>query len=212
MKFNLPTQPNHPAWEEGKSPPLRMWKSFVSGAQPTPGPRRLKLPVLAWHALKFSRQICLLVLLTALSVISYSLVTRFVLTAVVVQGRSMTPTLEDGEHYILNRWVYYCRAPQRGELVVLRDPGHKDLAVKRIIAMPSESVEVKQGAIFVNGKRLIEPYLALGTKTFAFDQRAQLIMMGKSQYFVLGDNRSNSEDSRCYGPVRRDQIIGSLSK
>ena len=212
MKFNLPTQPNHPPWEEGETPPLGMWDSSGREQQRTPGSHRPKPRARPWHALKLPRQICLLVLLTISSAISYSFVSRFVLTAVVVQGRSMAPTLEDGERYILNRWIYYCRDPRRGDLVVLRDPGHQDLAAKRIVAMPSEFVEVKQGAIFVNGHRLIEPYLSLGTETFALDRRDQSVMMGKNQYFVLGDNRAMSEDSRCYGAVRRDQIIGLLFK
>jgi len=184
-----------------------MWNPVAWQASPQAQPRALP-----GHSSKLAGQMWLLVLLALSSAISYSVISRFVLTAVVVQGRSMAPTLEDGEHYILNRWIYYCREPQRGDLVVLRDPGHQDLAVKRIIAIPCESVEVKQGAIFVNGNRLIEPYLPLGTRTFALDQRDQIVMMGKRQYFVLGDNRSNSEDSRCYGAVRRDQIIGSLTK
>jgi signal peptidase I len=95
---------------------------------------------------------------------------------------------------------------------VLKDPGHKDCAVKRIIALPCEAVHLKQGAIYVNGKRLFEPYLSAGTRTLSADAQDQFFVIGKDEYFVMGDNRANSEDSRCYGPVHRDWIVGALAR
>jgi signal peptidase I len=157
-------------------------------------------------------QLLLLLLVGVLSVACYYLVSRFVATTVIVQGRSMTPTLQDGDRYILNRWSYFCRTPQRGDLVVVRDPGHNDFAVKRVIGMPCESLLFKRGKIMVNGKQLLEPYLPSGTQTFLPDTREKLLLVGKDQYFVLGDNRGNSEDSRYYGALRRDQIVGSICR
>jgi signal peptidase I len=129
---------------------------------------------------------------------------------VIVQGRSMLPTLHDGDRFILNRLSYFHRSPQRGDLVVVRDPGHKDYAVKRVVAMPGETLHFKRGDVLVNGKHLVEPYLPQTTQTFLPDFREKVVMMGKDQYFVLGDNRSNSEDSRFYGALRRSQIVGSI--
>jgi len=145
----------------------------------------------------------------ALSVCSYFFVSSYLVSIVVVQGRSMEPTLQDGSQYLLNRFAYLCRAPERGELAVLRDPGHRDCAVKRIVALPGECVELKDRRLYVNGRRLAEPYLPAGTPTQPLRQPFPL-QLGPDQYFVLGDNRPNSEDSRIYGAISRRQILGCL--
>ncbi len=144
--------------------------------------------------------------------VSYHLTHTYFLTSVIVQGRSMMPTLQDGDRYLLDRLSYRYRGPRRGELVVLRDPGHEDFAVKRVVALPGESVQVKDGVLYINGRPLAEPYLASGTQTLAPASMEQLLRLGRDQYFVLGDNRAESEDSRYYGAVKRDWFIGSLVK
>ena len=75
-----------------------------------------------------------LLLMALLSVPAYFVASRFIVTAVVIQGRSMMPALKDGEHYYLNRWQYLLMSPKRGDIVVIKDPGHTDFAVKRIVA------------------------------------------------------------------------------
>jgi len=122
----------------------------------------------------------------------------------------MAPTLHDGDRCLLNRFSYLYASPKRGDLVVLRDRDENDLAVKRIVALPGESVRVSEGRMFVNGRRLVEPYLENGTQTTAPTGTDQCYSLGSHEYFVLGDNRAESEDSRFYGPVSRDQIIGTL--
>jgi signal peptidase I len=134
------------------------------------------------------------------------------MTAVVIEGRSMVPTLEQGDRFILDRWSYHYRNPERGDLVVIKDPGHSDFAVKRIVGLPGETIFLRDGAVVLNGKRLVETYLSSGTKTFCSDMKDRLIIVGKDQYFVMGDNRANSEDSRFYGAVPRERIIGTIFK
>lgn len=158
------------------------------------------------------RQLAVIALLLVCSLFSYSAINRWALSTVVVQGRSMTPTLQDGERCLLNRLSYIYAAPRRGDLVVLRDRGADDLAVKRIIALPGESVRVSQGRIFVNGRRLVEAYLEDGTQTVAPTGDDLCYTLSHDEYFVLGDNRAESEDSRYYGPVARGKIIGTLMK
>ena len=199
----LPSRPNQPhLWEEGSSPPLRERDDFeetmdhpirVNKGQPS-----------------FSRQVLVLVFLALFSISTYYAVSQFIITAVVVRGRSMTPTLQDGERYFINRWLLHFREPRRGDVVVIRDTGHNDFAVKRIIAMPSESIELKSGKVFINGHRLEEAYLAPGTQTFAPTSPNMAWQLGAEQYFVMGDNRENSEDSRYYGTLTPNQIIGVL--
>lgn len=144
---------------------------------------------------------------------SYFLVSRFLLQSVKVVGISMMPNLKDADRYLLNRWIYFVRSPQRADIVVLRDPADNGLSVKRVVAIPGDSVYLKGGDVYLNGKRLAEPYLSPGTPTFtAVNPRNQLILCGKSQVFVLGDNRMNSVDSRVYGAVPLKNILGLIIK
>jgi len=158
-----------------------------------------------------SRQSRQVLLMIVLAMASYLFMSHFILQTVQVVGVSMTPTLQDADHYFLNRWIYHWRTPQHNDIVVIKDPTDGVYVVKRIIATPGESVFFKDGRVFVNGKALQEPYLAYGTSTFSNTKaNSTLILCGKDQYFVLGDNRDNSYDSRIYGPVRRHNILGSV--
>jgi signal peptidase I len=146
-----------------------------------------------------------------LAALSYLIISHFFLQTVSVVGSSMTPTLHDSERYLLNRWVYRLRGPQLAEVVVLRDPVDHGFSVKRVIAGPGSSIYLKQGAVYVNGTRLEESYLPSRTPTFTTGTATeQLFRCGKDQYFVLGDNRQNSVDSRTYGPVKRRDILGMV--
>jgi signal peptidase I len=96
--------------------------------------------------------------------------------------------------------------------VVLKDPGHNDFAVKRIVGGPNDWVNLRNSGVYLNGKRLAEPYLPEGTRTAVPDRQEKWILLGPNQYYVLGDNRSNSEDSRFYGVIPRKSILGVLIK
>jgi signal peptidase I len=144
------------------------------------------------------------------SILSYFIVSNFIVTTVIVQGRSMTPTLAHGDRYLLHRWQLLFRSPERGDLVVVRDAVRKDFIVKRVIALPRDRVQFKDGAVWINGERLAEPYLAAGTRTTPGEGVDSLLVVGADRYFVMGDNREISEDSRAYGAVTRDQILGFI--
>lgn len=157
------------------------------------------------------RQSCQLLSVAALAVASYFVISHFLLQSVKVVGRSMVPTLYDSQHYLLNRWIYHLRNPQHSDVVVLRDPSDNRFSVKRIIAVPGDSIYLKDGNVYLNGRKLDEPYLMPRMPTFTDSKyRDQLILCGKDQYFLLGDNRLNSVDSRAYGPVPRRNILGPL--
>ena len=144
-----------------------------------------------------------------LATASYLLISHFVLQSVTIVGSSMVPTLYDSQRHLLNRWIYCFHAPKRGEIVVLRDPADNGFSVKRIIATAGDSISFDNGEVYVNGRRLKEPYLAPGTVTLSNSHfRNELIVCGKDHCFVLGDNRGNSVDSRSYGPVPIPNILG----
>jgi len=149
--------------------------------------------------------------MVALAFLSYFIISHFFFQSVRVVGRSMVPTLRDSQQYLLNRWIYHFRAPQRTEVVVIRDPTDHGFSVKRIIGVAGDSIYLKGGSVYVNGRRLNEPYLEVSTPTYPYGRtQEQLVVCGKNQYFVLGDNRMNSADSRTYGPITRNSILGMI--
>lgn len=158
---------------------------------------------------KLLQQICVMALVVALSIGCYFAISHYFVESVQVVGVSMMPTLEENNHYLLNRWAFHSREPKPGEVVVLRDPADNGISVKRIVATSGQSVLFKEGKVFINGKELDEPYLLPDTRTYTYSQaKEQLITCGKDQFFVLGDNRLKSIDSRAYGPVPRENILG----
>ncbi len=226
MKASLPAQTKHTTtWEGGKFPPLRMagekpsvitdtFPPATATATTTNTDPKAKAgaaaPVLVRSP--FLRHLLIIACVAAFSLPAYYLASRFIVTAVIIQGRSMTPTLQDGDRYYLNRWRYLFMNPDRGEMVVIKDPGHSDYAVKRIVGKPGDWLNIRDGAIFLNGRRLEEPYLPTGTQTDAPDRQEKWIQLGQDQFYVLGDNRKASEDSRYYGVIHSAQILGLLVK
>jgi len=123
----------------------------------------------------------------------------------VVTGSSMSPTFEPG------MWVRstpIAGEPDRGDVVVL-DDGSSEYALKRVVGLPGETVHVWRGYVFINKRILLEPYLPKQVYTFP-RQRQSVFVLGSDQYFVLGDNRPASSDSRTYGAVDRKQIKGRI--
>lgn len=172
------------------------------------------LPLSDWWYRRWSsvaKQLVQCALVATLAFGSYFFVSHYIFQSVEVVGLSMWPTLQNADHYFLNRWTYHLHSPKRSDIVVVKDPTDGEFVVKRIIAMPGEAVLFRNGSVYVNGKKLREPYLQPGKNTFTLSGPAeQMIICGKDQYFVLGDNRDNSFDSRVYGPVRRQNILGSV--
>jgi signal peptidase I len=165
----------------------------------------------AAHTPSVVQQIYQVASVLTLAALSYLLISHYILQSVQVVGASMTPTLTDSECYLLNRWVLHVRQPRITDIVVIRDPVDNGLSVKRVIGHPGDTVYLKGGRVYLNGEILREPYLPSGTMTWAGpDRREQLCKLGKDEFFLLGDNRPNSADSRIYGPVRTRNILGLL--
>jgi signal peptidase I len=130
----------------------------------------------------------------------------FAVQTVHVEGLSMFATLDDNDYLIADKIAYRLHAPQRGDIVILRPPtdNSKDF-IKRVIALPGEQLIVRDGRVFINGHLLNEPYLPEQWTVF---NNLSVTKIPPNQYFVMGDNRNRSQDSRTFGPISRDRIDG----
>jgi signal peptidase I len=128
----------------------------------------------------------------------------FIGSVYVVDGTSMTPTYPAGTHLY---GAPISTLLERGDVVLL-DDGQRDYAVKRVVGLPGETVQLWRGRVFINREMLVEPYLAKHIYTYPVEpiRRGATFVLGEDQYVVLGDNRPSSADSRTYGPVIRKQI------
>jgi len=143
---------------------------------------------------------------TVLSTLSITLVIYlFLARTITVLGQSMEPNLHEQQRLVIDLVSYRLRAPQRGEIVVFNVPARvSDIPlIKRVVGIPGDTVEVKSGAVYVNGHRLDEAYLAEQTLG-----RMALRTVPQRHVFVLGDNRNNANDSRAFGMVPFEGIVG----
>lgn len=143
-------------------------------------------------------------------IVVFMIVNTFFFGIFIVDGASMDPSLKTKEWVFWNKSIYDKENPQRGDIVVMNypgDPNHKKY-VKRIIGLPGERVDIKEGAVFVNDIKQPEDYLPLDTITKVYDKDNGSWSLGREQYFVLGDNRPNSSDSRAFGLVKKRFLLG----
>lgn len=122
-----------------------------------------------------------------------------------VKGESMSPTFEDGELLLTEKLSYRFNEVKRGDVVVFEAPiGRKVDFIKRIIGLPGDDLTVKDGTVTVNGQKLSEPYISSPTQ--GEEQRT----LGPDEYFVFGDNRGASSDSRVFGPIKKSAVRGRV--
>lgn len=131
----------------------------------------------------------------------------FVISFEQVVGPSMKGTLDTGDVTIVNKLVYKLRTIKRNEIVSINQ---KDkIMVKRVIGLPGEHIEYKDNKLYVNGSLVLENNISVETKDFKLEDIGYETIP-KDMYFVLGDNRTNSSDSREFGLVKKDEIIGKI--
>jgi len=133
----------------------------------------------------------------------------FLIQPFYVKGASMEPNFYDHEYLIIDEVSYRFDVPQRGDIVVFKYPKDpKQYFIKRVIGLPGEKIKVQNNAIYVNGTKLTEAYLPDTTETLLPLRGYGDITLADDEYFLLGDNRSQSLDSRIFGPVKKEFIVG----
>jgi signal peptidase I len=137
------------------------------------------------------------------------LIITFVYQPVRVEGTSMLPRLVDQDRLFINKFIYHFSAVERGDVVVFRYPRDPQMSyIKRVIAGPGDQLEIDRGQVVVNGKSMSEPYVP---EEFRDTKSVDAIVIPAGEYYVLGDHRSISSDSREFGPVKRDLIYGKAA-
>ncbi len=132
----------------------------------------------------------------------------FILQPFIVDGVSMEQNFHNNEYLLVDQITYRLRAPKHGEVIIFRPPSNTSSDyIKRIIALPGETVVIENNQVLINGHLLNEPYLDKGTVTETGD-KIFTTTLKPDQYFVMGDNRQHSSDSREWGVVPRKNIVG----
>ena len=128
-----------------------------------------------------------------------------------ISGQSMMPNFQDGEFLLTEKVTYYTRNPVRGDVVVFMPPvSTTDEFIKRVVGLPGEKIMIKDGKVYINAELLPESYVADTVKTAGgtFLSDGKEYEVPADQYFVLGDNRPNSSDSRYWGPITKKAMSG----
>lgn len=168
-------------------------------SQDTPGGTRLR---------RIGQEAVLWLRTVASAAVYATLIVTFGFQVARVEGRSMEPTLHDQDRLVVNKLAYQLHAPEVGDVVMLLHPNKPDQSlVKRVVAAPGDTVAFRQGVVIRNGLPIAEAFVATELRSF---EDAAPVLIPEGSYFVLGDHRNNSSDSRAFGPVPRKYILGRI--
>lgn len=140
----------------------------------------------------------------AIIIIVIILIRTFFVTPAMVSGASMDDTLEDGQVVLINKFVYRHNDIRRFDIVVVKNEINNDKIIKRVIGLPGEKIEYKNDDLYVNDEKVKTSHVFRTTEDFVYQ-------LGNDEYFVLGDNRPVSKDSRILGPFKKVDIVGRVS-
>ncbi|MFH1178350.1 MAG: signal peptidase I [bacterium] len=135
----------------------------------------------------------------------------FIISPFIVDGESMHPTFENLDYLIIDEFLYYFHAPERGDVIVFRYPDNPSVFyIKRIIGLPGETISINRGVVTIvtadgENMTITEPYIVNEDATYTKN-----VSLNSEEYFVMGDNRPNSSDSRVWGPLPKKDIIGRV--
>jgi signal peptidase I len=160
-------------------------------------------PVALWQIILIGRNPQFTLVRIAIWVVALLLISKFLFLPVRVDGVSMLPTYKDNRVNLVNRLAYLFHEPRRGDVVAIRLAGEHMMYLKRIVALPGESVGFANGRAMINGAALSEPYVRLPC-----DWNRAPVTLGPGEYFVVGDNRSMPQHDHRFGRARRTRIMG----
>jgi len=199
-----------PATSTSPETPAPASSSLATASQLTPGVRSDRSESTATgrpapaHSLRNEIRVWTRDLLIAIGLALVIIV--FLYQPVKVEGTSMAPLLSDQERIFINKFVYRFEPIERGDVVVFWYPLDRSKSfIKRVIGLPGETVEIRQGAVYVDGKLIPEPYVPAQYEDLS---DFALVHVPKDSYFVMGDHRISSNDSRVFGPVESRYIYG----
>ncbi len=148
------------------------------------------------------------------AVILALVIRTFIFEPVRVDGESMADTLQNGEVMFVTKTEYLFNDPERGDVVICNYPGRTETFVKRVIGLPGDTLEIQNNVVYINGEAYDEPYLTEDRNDNGFSMAS--VTLSEDEYFVMGDNRDNSHDSRNYygynspSAITRDMILGHV--
>ena len=188
-------------------PSLTLWGYFPDGGTMD---HRISLYDEPSRAGKVIREVVILLVIAAAALAAAFGVVHFGAEKIRMPGKSMETTLSDGDLLLVNKAAYRFGSPKRGDIVVFQMPDTGAYQIKRVVGLPGDRLKIAEGVLLINGEPYkepaqVEPMSTAGTA-------AEEILLGEDQYFVLGDNRTNSEDSRfaSVGLLSRSQIVGKV--
>ena len=186
-------------------------QSKLHSTAETSRPTGLNQQMESRHNLDNARQQALLreVTTTLLITIVLFLGLRYSAQAVPLDGPSMQPGLHTNERVLVNSLAYILRQPQRGDVIVFHPPDAlTQRYIKRVIGLPGDTVRLTLTNVYINGVKLNESYIAPAPYGYPENLEPETVHLGPDQFFVMGDNRTNSQDSRYFGPITQHEIIG----
>lgn len=135
----------------------------------------------------------------------------FAIQPFIVEGQSMEPSFANNDYLITEKISYKIHEPSRGDIIIFRPPDNPSVNyIKRIIGLPGDTIEVKNGSVYVNGERLVESYLTSNLETKNVKQSTTPFTVQSGEYYVMGDNREHSRDSREVGAIPKQNITSRI--
>jgi signal peptidase I len=127
-----------------------------------------------------------------------------------VPSRSMVPTVEPDRIVIMRAGYYSGHQPQRGDIVIFLNSEDGNAWIKRVVGLPGESIAIDEGVVLIDGRKLVENYLAVENVATDYSRKMPAQKVPENSYFLLGDNRDNSEDARIFGATPREDLTGKV--
>lgn len=180
-------------------------KEFFENEQtPSKEERKITMGSVVLSFFDFIKTVLIIIILAAL-------IRQFVIQPFIVDGQSMEPNFQNNDYLITDKVSYRLHSPSRGEVVIFHPPDNPSVNyLKRIVGVPGDTIAVKNGDVYVNGKKIIEPYINNNEKTHSPSSGDVEITLKEKEFFVLGDNRNHSRDSREIGPIPISNIVSRI--